>query len=290
MDKLLLLGTGLSAGSANVTMRKAIFGVICFIYAFSAWAVPGAVYTFGVGPVQSSTELAKRWIPILRHLSAATGYELQFNTARDIPAFQADVVAGAFDFVFINPYHYLQSHDSSGYMAFAREKDGALVGIVVARKDDALSDMAQLNGRAVAFPAPNALAATWLPVNMMRERRIEVKPNYVKSMDSVYLSVARGLFPAGGGEMRTFNALAPETRDQLKIIWRAEPLPPFAFAAHPRVPKAVVKKVQAAMAGMSAHPKTMALLRAVNLAGVENTVDADYNAFREMKITPPSIP
>lgn len=269
---------------------KLALAIIGFIFTLSAWAAPGGAYTFGIGPVQSSTELAKRWIPILRHLSAATGYELQFHTARDIPAFQTDVVAGAFDFAFINPYHYLQSHTSSGYKAFASEKDGALVGIVVARKDATFSDMAQLNGLAIAFPAPNAIAATWLPMNKMRERRVEVKPQYVKSMDSVYLSVARGLFPAGGGEMRTFNALAPETRDQLKIIWRAEPMPPFAFAAHPRVPKDVVEKVQAAMVKMSARPETMALLRAVNLAGVEKADDADYNAFREMNITPPSNP
>jgi phosphonate transport system substrate-binding protein len=281
---------GLSLGESAEMIKRVVLAVFGFVYALSAWAAPGGVYTFGVGPVQSSTELAKRWIPILRHLSAATGHELQFHTARDIPAFQTDVVAGTFDFVFINPYHYLQSHTSSGYRAFAREKDGALVGIVVARKDAALNDMAQLNGQAVAFPAPNALAATWLPMNEMRERHIEVKPNYVKSMDSVYLSVARGLFPAGGGELRTFNALAPETRDQLKIIWRAEPLPPFAFAAHPRVPRDVVEKVQAAMARMNTRPETMALLRAVNLAGVEKADDADYKAFREMNIKPPSIP
>lgn len=263
--------------------------LVGFVYSLSAWAAPGGVYTFGVGPVQSSTELAKRWIPIIRHLSAATGYELQFQTSRNIPTFQTDIVAGAFDFAFINPYHYLQSHTSAGYQAFAREKNGALVGVVVTRKDASIRTMSELNGLPVAFPAPNALAATWLPMNRMREIGIDVQPNYVNSMDSVYLAVARGLFPAGGGEMRTFNALAPATRDQLKILWRAEPLPPFAFAAHPRVPKEAVDKVQAAMADMSTHPKTMALLRAVSLAGVEKAGDGDYNAFRKMNITPPSI-
>lgn len=270
-------------------IKKLTFAVICFVYGLTAWAAPGGVYTFGVGPVQSSTELAKRWIPILRHLSAATGYELQFHTSRDISTFQTDVVAGVFDFAFINPYHYLQSNSSAGYLAYAREKDGALVGIVVVRKDAGLNDLAQLDGQAVAFPAPSALAATWLPMNTLRERRIDVKPNYVKSMDSVYLSVARGLFPAGGGEMRTFNSLAPETRDQLKIIWRAEPMPPFVFAAHPRVPKDVVENIQAAMVEMNAHPKTMALLRAVNLAGVEKADDGDYTVFRGMNIVPPPI-
>lgn len=269
-------------------IKTATLALVCCLYALSASAAPGGIYTFGVGPVQSSTELAKRWIPIFRHLSAATGHELQFQTSRNISAFQTDIVAGAFDFAFINPYHYLQSHTSAGYEAYAREKNGALVGIVLTRKDAAFSNMKQLNGLAVAFPAPNALAATWLPMNRMKELGVEVQPNYVNSMDSVYLSVARGLFPAGGGELRTFNALAPATRDQLRIIWRAEPMPPFAFVAHPRVPKDVVEKVRAAMVGMNDNPKTMALLRAVNLAGVEPADDSDYNAFRTMNITPPA--
>jgi len=270
--------------------KRLTLAVLAFAYAFSVWAAPGAAYTFGIGPYQSSTELARRWLPIIRHLSVATGYDLQFQTDRDIPTFQANMVAGAFDLAFVNPYLYLQSRTSAGYEAFANEKNGSLVGIVVARKDATFNEMAQLNGLELAFPAPNALAATWMPMHRLREIRAEVKPNYVNSLDSVYLSVARGLFPAGGGEMRTFEALAPATRDQLKIIWRAEPMPPFAFAAHPRVPKAVVEKVQAAMADMATRPETMALLRAVNLAGVEKASDADYNALRKMNIKPPSAP
>ena len=271
-------------------IKKIVLGVIGLVCACSVWAHSGNVYTFGIGPFQSSTELAKLWVPILRHLSSATGYDIQFQTSRDIPSFQSSVVAGAYDFAFVNPYFYLQANASTGYTSIAREKNGTLIGIVLTRKDAAINEMAQLNGLAVAFPASNALAATWLPMNKLKAMGIQVQPHYVNSLESVYLSVARGMFPAGGGEMRTFNALPAETRDQLKIIWRADPLPPFTFAAHPRVPKEVVEKVQAAMADMIAKPETLALLRAVNLAGIEKANDADYNALRKMNITPPANP
>jgi len=269
-------------------LKRMALAILGWVVALSAWAGQSPVYTFGIGPVQSSTELAKRWVPILRHLSAATGYELQFQTSRDISTFQSNMVAGAFDFAFINPYHYLQSNLNVGYSAFAKEKNGALVGIIVAPKNASLNDIAQIGGLAVAFPAPNALAATWMPMNKIKELHLKIEPNYVNSMDSVYLSVARGLFPAGGGEMRTFNALAPETRSQLKIIWRSASLPPFAFVAHPRVPKQVVQKVQAALVDMASQPESMALLQPVNLAGIEKADDADYNAFRNMHIVPTS--
>lgn len=268
---------------------RAVFAIACWSIAFSAWAAAPPVYTFGIGPVQSSTELARRWVPLLRHLSSVTGYELRFQTALDITTFQTNMVAGDFDFAFINPYHYLQSNLNAGYAAFAKEKNGTLTGIVVTRKDAPLDDIAQLDGLAVAFPAPNALAATWMPMRKMKELHVRVEPHYVNSLESVYLSVARGLFPAGGGEMRTFNALPPETRGQLKVIWHSVSLPPFAFAAHPRIPKQVVQKVQQALIDMASHPGSKALLQAVNLGALEKAGDADYNGLRTMQINPSSI-
>jgi len=41
---------------------------------------------------------------------------------------------------------------------------------------------------------------------------------------------------------------------------------------------------------MGSDPQTRALLRTVNLAGVEKADDADYDAFRKMNITPPATP
>ena len=269
--------------------KLVLAAIIIFAYALSGWAAPNRVYTFGIGPAQSSMELAKRWVPIIRYVATATGYNLQFRTAKDIPTFQAEMMAGTFDFAFVNPYLYLQCHKAAGYDAFSREKNGALVGIMVTRKDSPYENLAQLAGLTVAFPAANALAATWLPMNAVRDKHIDLKPQYVNSIDSVYLSVAKGLFPAGGGEMRTFNTLPPETRNQLKIIWRAEPLPPFTFVAHQRVPKDVVEKIQAAMDRMDDNSEAMALLKMVNFAGIEKAADADYDVVRKMNITPPSL-
>lgn len=222
----------------------------------------------------------------MQYLSDKSGVVLQFKTGKDIPTFQQYMRDGAFDFAFINPYHYLEYHKGGGYNAFAREKDGKLVGVLVAKKDGSVHDVSQLNGMTIAFPAPAALAATWLPMRMLQEKDIQVTPQYVNSMDSVYRMVAKGLLPAGGGEMRTLGTMDPEVRNLLKVIWRSEPLPPFTFAAHPRVPKDVVAKVQKAMDEMDSNPQGLALLKANNFQGMEAADDADYDAMRKMNIKP----
>lgn len=86
----------------------------------------------------------------------------------------------------------------------------------------------------MAFASPMTVAATVARWAFGRAQSA-CQPALGMSIESVYRAVAKGLFPAGGGEMRTFKSLDPEIRDQLKIIWQGEPLPPLAFAAHPRV-------------------------------------------------------
>jgi len=245
------------------------------------------VYSFGIGPQQGASELAKRWVPLLQYLSEKSGYTLQFATAKDIPTFQGQMKEGRFDLAFLNPYFYAVFHERAGYEAFADERDGKTSGVVVVRKDSPIQSLAELNNQTVAFPAPTALAATMLPLAHFGEQNVHVTPKYVVSMDSVYTSVAKGFFPAGGGELHSFNTLNAEVRGQLRILWTAEPLPPLTFAAHPRVPKDVVAKIQKAMRDMDQNVQGAELLKAMKFKGFDLAQDSDYDAMRKLKLKMP---
>lgn len=268
-------------------LKSKLLGLLLIFCAHAAHAAtPIGGYSFGIGPQQSASELAKRWTPIMQYLSEKSGVPLTFKTAKDIPSFQAQMKVGEFDFAFINPFHYLLFNKSAGYRAFAQETEGKLVGVLVVKKDGPIKDVSQLNGLTLAFPAANALAATWLPMHHLKEKGVNVTPQYVISMDSVYRSVAKGLFPAGGGETRTLGTIDAEVRSQLDVLWISEALPPFAFVAHPRVPKEVVAKVQKAMDEMDQNPQGMALLKSINFKGMRKASDSDYQSMRAMNIKP----
>jgi phosphonate transport system substrate-binding protein len=273
--------------SVSMVRFIAILAIAVFCSVKPAWSkAPEGGYTFGIGPVQSATELAKRWAPFLDYVSKKSGVPLQFATAKDISTYQQQLIDGVYDFGYINPYHYLASNKSSGYTAFAREKGGKLSGILVVRKDDPIRSLTQLSEKTVAFPSANALASTWLPVNMLEKNNITVIPQYVNSMDSVYIAVVKGIFPAGGGETRTFGTLDPAMKDQLRILWTSDPLPPFPFISHPRISKSEVAKVQKAMEQMSRDPEGMELLKVHKFKGIERSKDADYDVVRKMNLKP----
>ena len=266
------------------TVSRALVGAALLIVFGHAAA---AEFTFGVGPQQSTIALAKRWVPIFEYLSRKSGVDVRFATARDIPTFQRDMRAGKYDFAYINPYHYTLFRKSAGYDAFAQEASAALTGILVVRRNAPIHSLRDLNGKQLAFPAPGALTATVLPMNRLEQQNVHVTPHYVKSHDSVYLSVAKGLYAAGGGESRTFHLMDPAVRDQLRILWTAPPLPPFLFAANPRVPADVVRRLQGAMLHMADDAEGRELLRAVNFKGIRAAKDSDYDAVRKLKIRVP---
>lgn len=268
-------------------MKKCVSLLLISIFlktASFAAAAEVAALSFGIPPQQSPTELTKRWTPVLQYLQEKSGVALQLKIAKDIPTYHQQVWDGQFDIAYMNPNSYIAANKAQGYRAFAKEKDGKSFGMIVARKDGPIKHLAQLDGHAMAFPSNTAFMATILPLMQLEEEKVKVNIQYVVSNDSVYRSVAKGMFVAGGGETRTFGSLDPEIRDQLAVLWQSVVLPPFPFFAHPRVPPEAVEMLQKTMIAMGQDPPGQALLKVVNIKALDKTDDSDYNAVRKMNL------
>ena len=243
-----------------------------------------APYSFAIVPQQSATELARTWGPLLRTLEARTGLRLSFATAPDIPTFEQRLAAGEYDFAYMNPYHYTVFHQRPGYQVLAKEKDRLLKGILVVRADSPVQRLADLAGQTLVFPSPASFAATVLVRAALSQERIAITPKFVASHDSVYLSVAKGLYPAGGGVTRTFENLAPAVRDELRILWTTPGYTPHAIAAHLRVPPAVAERLREAMLGLDGDPAGRAALEGIGFKGIAAAQDTDYDEVRGLRI------
>lgn len=246
---------------------------------------PTTVFQFAMPPQQTIRELEKRWGPIIKYISQHAGVPLQFQAASNFSAYQQEMKAGRYDIALINAYYYATFKEAVGYKVFAQEKNGHIVCVVVVRKDSPYQTLEELEGKQLAFPGPTAPSSMRVYTHL-KAKNIHVSPSYVNSMDSAYRAVAKGLFPAGQGELRTFNGMEPEIRDQLRILWSADPMPPFTFIVHPRVPQAAVQKIQQAMLKMADDPEGVELLKTVNMMGIAaaQESDSEYEAVRNLKL------
>ena len=246
--------------------------------------------TFGIVPQQSASKLARLWIPIMEQLSQEAGVQLVFQTARDIPEFEKNCRDGKYDIAYMNPFHYTQFHEAPGYVAVCKQKGKKIQGILVARKDLVTDDdLKALHGQTLAFPAPDAFAATKLPAKDLENKKIEFSRKYVSSHDSVYRSVAQGLYIAGGGIVRTFKNVDKEVSDQLQIIHRTAKYTPHAFAVHPSIDVETRSRLAAALLGLGNSEVGLQLLESIKFAGIESAVNEDWKDVRDLNLTPSEL-
>ena len=262
-------------------MKKTFFALSTLFFS----AVTAAeTLTFAVVPQQSASRLAQQWGPLVAEISKTTGYDIAFSTAPNIPEFEKRLSAGEYDIAYMNPYHYTVYSQQPGYQAIAKAKDKKINGILVARKTMSIESLQTLQGQRLAFPSPAAFAATVLIQNDLREANVEFESDYVTSHDSVYLSVARGFYPAGGGVMRTFNSLPDEVKSQLEPIWTTKPYTPHAIAYHPRLTNAQAKSIQQALVSLDKTLEGKATLDLLNISGFEAANNTDWDDVRALNI------
>lgn len=241
-------------------------------------------YVVGIVPQQSASKLAKLWIPVLTHIGDQAGVHLQFETAKSIPEFEKRCADGLYDIAYMNPYHYTVFHESPGYEAVAKQAEKKIQGIIVKRKDNSLTTLEELSDETLAFPAPRAFAATLLTRAALDAKGVSYTPNFVSSHDSVYRGVAKGLFPAGGGIVRTFKGIEPAIQDQLEIFWRTPTYTPHAFAIHPRVPTATREVLVEHILALDDTDIGRNLIAPLNFKGIEAASNSDWNDVRALNI------
>lgn len=227
-------------------------GYLPGIHQQQALAAPEKAYTFGVVPQFEQHKLYAIWKPIIDDLEKRTGLTFNLVTTLKIQDFERAISHGEFDFAYINPYHMLLVHDTQGYIPLVADKT-PIRGIIVVHKGGPIEKPTDLNGKTMAFPSPNALAASLLVrADLENLYQVTVTPLYVTSHSSVYLHVAKDMVAAGGGAEKTLQEQDDSVRERLRVIYTTRSCPSHPVAAHPRVSKDDREKVRNALLDMSA--------------------------------------
>lgn len=233
-------------------------------------------YTLAVIPRFTPLETHRDWAPFAARLSRDIphGGTIRLKVYQSYAEFDADIVKGVPDFVFMSPYHAVRARRAQGYIPLVRDSANLLTGILVVRRDSPVRTIRDLDGKELAFPSPNAFGASlYLRALLTEKEKIRFIPRYVGSHSNVYRHVILGKAAAGGGVSDTLGREPPEVREKLRVIYEAPGAAPHPLAAHPRVPEAVRRSVIEAVLGLAADEKARGLLDAVSLS---RPVPADY--------------
>lgn len=242
-----------------------------------------AEYSFGVVPQFEARQLYSIWKPILKILEQKTGHRFKMLGTESIPQFEKEFARGSYDFAYMNPWHSMVAFEKQGYLPLVRDGTRKLNGILVVRKDSDITEISQLEGKKVAFPAPNALGASlMMRAELANLHGISIKPVYVKTHSSVYLNVALNQASAGGGVLRSFKNQDSGIQDRLRIIYKTQDMPPHPVSAHPRVPEEVIAQVRQAFLEMKDNPEQQKLLAKIPMPQPVTAEVKDYQPLKKM--------
>lgn len=249
---------------------KLFLVLITCIASFSANAIclgdqsnlkPFKVY---VVPQLTATQIYTRWGPLLEILGNETGLCFELVVPTSIPQFEDDLLNGKPDFAYMNPYHVVMKWRGNKYIPLVASSD-LLYGNLVVNVDEKIKSLKDIEGGQVAFPAPNAFAASLLIRATLAKEGIKVSPVYVKTHSNVYRSVVRSDVVAGGGIHSTLAAEPAELRSRLRVLLETKKYASHPFTAHSRVPENIRTKIQNAMIALDKSSDGSDLLKNAQL-------------------------
>jgi phosphonate transport system substrate-binding protein len=185
----------------------------------------------------------------------------------------------------MNPYHAVMAKHAQGYLPLLR--DGKpLTGILLVRQDSPYKSVADLSGKAIGFPAPNAFGASLYMRALLTESfKINYETRYLNTHSNVYRHIAQGSVAAGGGVNLTFNDETPEIRKQMRVLYQTPAVAAHPLMAHPRVPLRIRAVITEAFLALQRDEAGRELLKEVRTPQpVRADYQQDYLPLEKLKI------
>lgn len=242
-----------------------------------------APLSIAVVPQLPVATVYSHWAPLLQRLGQETGLCFDLTISASIPEFETLLLSGKPDLAFANPYHVVMAHKKKGYIPLVADGQNLLTGILVARKDGAYKSIADLQGQTVAFPAPNAFAASLLIRASLAKQGIKITPVYVKTHTNVYRDVILGQAAAGGAVNNTLRKEPEEVRQMIQVIYETPAYRPHPLIAKSSLSPTLRQRITHGMIALSQTPEGAALLDTAQLGKpTPVTYQKDYAPLEQL--------
>lgn len=253
---------------------------------FTAGAASAEVLRFGVLNQRSPQLIAQHWNPILAYVSRKSGVALELQIGKTAPDTTAMAVRGELDIYYTN-HLFTVERDALGWHVFGRGAGDSIRAAIVVDDDSPLRSLADLRGRRVVFPSPEAFVGYWVPMDALQRAGVAVQAQFAGNQEGAMAQLRSDAADAAAVNAKVLAEYAQREQLRTRALWTSEPYLDLALMAHPRVPAATVARLRAAFVGMAQDPEgarvleaQAALLRQQPPYGFVAADNRDYDNYR----------
>lgn len=255
-----------------------ISAALLFSVAFSAHAhAETPTYSVGVLNQQSVVATAELWNPILQYLGKRTGATFKLAIGNTVQETDRRMAQGEFDLNFSNHIFYVPVQQE--YRPIVQWGGDPLRGTLVSLN---LKTIKELDGKTIAFPSPDAFAATIIPWTRLTQGKIRFKPLFTGSQEACMAALAKGLADAASVTPRFSLPYAEAHNLKLQTIYESEDFPQIPLLVHnKRVPADLAQRITRTFLTMPADPEGKKLLDALKIPSFKLADNSMYTSTRK---------
>lgn len=245
-------------------------------------------------PLYSAITIYDRYEPLMRYLSAKTGYEFKLVVPKDFEEFREIVIKGKVHFSYQNPYIFsLISRDTNIKSLVTTKGEDCISddgvcgedrfrGVIITRHDSNIRDINDLKNKRVMIVSPTSAGGYLSQRIFLENKGINVRKDLkiidAKKQENVILGVYRG--EADAGFVRE-SALAvwkdTVNMKKIRILAKTIPLPNWPFAAGSNTDPLLASKVKQYLIELDNRK----ILKAAKIKGFRATSEAEFEALKQ---------
>jgi phosphonate transport system substrate-binding protein len=214
-----------------------------------------------VGPLLPTVEETHRlWRPFFAHMAEAVGQPLEFSVTPDWASIALALATNQIDLAWMGPWSYLLAKERAGAEALAvvtYQGKPTYQAVILARQALKIGQFPEdAKGLSIAFADAGSTSGWLIPHYWFRQHGID-PATYFRYQDgnthaANTLAVANGKVDLATDDDRGLAAMVAAGRlrpDQLRVVWRSDPLPNDALAVRSGLDPALkIKLREAALA------------------------------------------
>lgn len=243
-------------------------------------------YRLGVFPYMATRQIVELYGPLVANLESAMRHPIRLESSASFPDYSRELTELSFDIALIQPFDYLPTVETSGYLPLA-QIDAKLVTQVIVRDDSRYHKLTDLLGTTIGLP-PEQSASARLTLRSLKKYKLipskNVQIKYFKTHDSCLQQMWAGETSACATSRTPLMVFQQRMQATLRSIYNTQSIPNALFVVHPRVPIADRVKLQQLLVGLKHSQAGLTILKSLGLPGFRIPQPNEYAVMRNYEV------
>ncbi|MBV5318833.1 MAG: phosphate/phosphite/phosphonate ABC transporter substrate-binding protein [Desulfobulbaceae bacterium] len=228
-------------------------------------ASAGDVFVIGVAPHTSPRVILEMYAPLRLHMEKTLGMPVEIVTAPNFDIFAQRCLAQEFD-IAVTTGHQARLFQKDAHYSPLLTYKAEFKAVVLVLARGTMKEPSDLKEKDVLGLSPASLVTLW-GQHWLAENKVAPKSiKYVSASDSVAQLIISGEAVAGFTSLANYQKLAPEVRNQLRILAESKPLAGRVYMLNNRR-AAIQKEIVAALWAFAETAEAQKYFETNNLEG-----------------------